>query len=68
MLYNVSVAASNAQLGGQGITNGTLVVEIQGTNYTGLCMNKNNLKSYAVYFDFIVINKFYYTKLSSDDI
>ena len=40
VLYNVSVAASNAQLGGQDITNVTLVVEIEGTNYTGRFMTK----------------------------
>ena len=40
MLYNVSVAASSSQLGGQDITNVTLVVEIEGTNYTGMFMTK----------------------------
>ena len=35
VLYDVSVAANSSQLGGQDNTGGSVVVEIQGTNYTG---------------------------------
>ena len=38
VLYDVSVAAGSAQLGGQDIMAGTVIVEIQGTNYTGRCI------------------------------
>ena len=40
MLYDVSVAAGSSQLGGQDIMAGTVMVEIQGTNYTGMYMTK----------------------------
>ena len=40
MLYDVSVAANSSQLGGQAIIAGTVIVEIQGTNYTGMCVVK----------------------------
>ena len=44
VLYHVGEAASSSQLGGQGIMDGTIVVEIQGTNYTGMYMTQNHLQ------------------------
>ena len=48
MLYDVSVAAGSSQLGEQDLMAGTVIVEIQGTNYTGTY-------GLRLYFDFIVI-------------
>ena len=35
VLYDISVATSNSQLGGQNNTEATIIAEIHGTNHTG---------------------------------